>query len=449
MKVHILGICGTFMAGVAVLAKQMGYTVTGSDANVYPPMSDQLREQGIELFNGYQESNLSGNPDVVVVGNAIKRSNPEFEAVLNQGINYTSGPQWLADHVLSKRWVLAVSGTHGKTTTTSMLTWILDFAKLSPGFLIGGVPENFGVSARLGDQPFFVIEADEYDSALFDKRAKFIHYRPRTVILNNLEFDHADIYANLEQIKTQFHHLVRTIPANGLIVSNAHDENLVDVLQKGCWTPVELFGSKGSWHAELVNADGSEFKVYYKEICYGIVKWSLLGMHNVSNALAAIAAARHAGVKPEVAIEALFTFQNVKRRMEIKGVYQGVTVYDDFAHHPTAIKTTLEGLRHHIGERANITVVLEFGSYTMRSGVHSSESFVQALRSANQVILKKPAAWDAADIISGLEQAQAFEQTDDIVNALRKGSRSGDHILVMSNTGFDGFFKKLAQAFAG
>lgn len=448
MRLHILGVCGTFMAGIAKIAKELGYEVSGSDENVYPPMSTQLENLGIKLFSGYAESNLDINPDFVVIGNAIKRGNPELEAVLNKGMNYTSGPQWLAENVLYNKHVLAVSGTHGKTTTTSLLTWILDFAGKKPGFLIGGVPENFGVSARIGESSFFVIEADEYDSAFFDKRSKFIHYRPSTLILNNLEFDHADIFANLDEIKKQFHHLVRTIPSEGLIIKNGTDNNLNEVLQLGCWTPVENFADEKNWHAELIESDGSEFNVFYESKKIGTVHWALLGLHNMQNALAAIAAAKHVGVDPENAIKALTTFKNVKRRLEIKGCYNDVTVYDDFAHHPTAIYHTLHALRQHVGN-SRILAVLEFGSYTMRSGTHQPEAFVPALAMADQVFLKEASVQQdyGKQIANALiNPAQVFTQTEQLVSALAKESKAGDHILVMSNTGFDGIFGKLPLA---
>ncbi len=448
MRIHILGVCGTFMAGIAVLAKALGHEVSGSDQNVYPPMSDQLQALGVTLFSGYAAENLADDIDCVIVGNAMKRGNPEMEAVLNKGLYYISGPQWLFENVLCHRWVLAVSGTHGKTTTTSLLTWILDFAGKKPGFLIGGVPENFGVSAALGESPFFVIEADEYDCALFDKRSKFLHYRPKTLILNNLEFDHADIFKDLDQIKTQFHHLIRTVPGNGLIISNGKDENLDDVLSKGVWTPVEHFVEQKAWHAVSLKSDGSIFDVYFGEAKKGTVEWSLLGEHNVQNALAAIAAAHHAGVEPAKAIEALTSFKNVKRRLEVKGEFQGVTVYDDFAHHPTAIYQTLQGLRKHVGH-ARILVILEFGSYTMRSGSHKPAAFQPALSGADKLFLKQAVGqdWDLKEMVSKVGvPAEVFTQTQDLVSAIQEEVRPGDHVLVMSNTGFEGIFDKLEKA---
>jgi len=446
MRLHILGICGTFMSGVAVLAKQSGHTVTGSDMNVYPPMSTQLLEQGIQLVEGYDPKHIEKDIDCVIVGNVIKRGNPAMEYILNNNIPYLSGPQWLAENILKNRWVLAVAGTHGKTTTTSLLTWLLEQAGLHPGFLIGGVPENFGVSARLGNAPYFVIEADEYDSAFFDKRAKFLHYRPKTAILNNLEFDHADIYPNLEAIKQQFHFLVRTIPGNGCIVRHHQDHNLKSVLDMGCWTPVVSFGQEGEWRAELHAKDGSEFTVYHQEKKVGKVAWKLLGNHNVENALAALAAAHHAGAAPEVTIPALASFKNVKRRLEVKGRAKGIVVYDDFAHHPTAIATTLAGLRAKIGN-ARIVAVLEFGSYTMRAGVHK-ERMQEALDTADIVICKTPDAdWGLTQVLQQFKQPTAlYQDVDKLVAGLVPQLKAGDHVIIMSNTGFGGIHQKLMTA---
>lgn len=448
MHIHILGVCGTFMAGIAVIAKQAGYDVTGSDLNVYPPMSTQLEAQGIRLMNGYDAKHIDPSVDCVIVGNVISRGNPAMEYVLEQNIPYISGPQWLAENIMRDRWVLAVSGTHGKTTTTSMLTWILEYAGLKPGFLIGGVPENFGVSARNGESPFFVIEADEYDSAFFDKRSKFIHYHPKTLILNNLEFDHADIFPDLDAIKQQFHFLVRTVPGNGLIVRNAEEPNLQDVLAKGCWTPVDTFsGPEAHWQAKLVKTDGSQFVVSHKNKPVGEVSWGLLGNHNVNNALAAIAAAHHAGVDPAIAIEGLALFKNVKRRMEIKGQVNGVTVYDDFAHHPTAIATTLNGLRAKIGNE-RLIAVLEFGSYTMRSGVHKDQ-MKDALMTADMVVCKQPVAddWGLAESLKAFPQPTSlYDNVEVLVENLVKQVKSGDHIVIMSNSGFGGIHQMLLRA---
>ncbi|MGB2105271.1 MAG: UDP-N-acetylmuramate:L-alanyl-gamma-D-glutamyl-meso-diaminopimelate ligase, partial [Glaciecola sp.] len=378
MHVHILGICGSFMGGIAALAKSLGHTVTGSDRNVYPPMSTQLEGLGITLTEGYDVAQFEPEPDMVIIGNAMSRGNPAVEYVLDRNLPYTSGPQWLLDNLLKDRWVLAVAGTHGKTSTSSVLAWILEFAGYTPGFLIGGVPENFGVSARIGEGNFFVIEADEYDSAFFDKRSKFVHYRPRTLVLNNLEFDHADIFDDLNAIKKQFHHLVRSVPANGLILSEKHDNNMQDVLEMGCWTTQEFISK--DWTAQKTQADGGRFEVYYQGQLQGEVNWSLIGDHNVHNGLMAIAAAHNVGVTTDIAIESLSEFVNVKRRMEIKGTVANITVYDDFAHHPTAIKTTVEGLKANVGVQ-RILAILEPRSNTMKLGIHKdqlTESWAQA-----------------------------------------------------------------------
>ncbi|MCD6040052.1 MAG: mpl [Gammaproteobacteria bacterium] len=448
MRIYILGICGTFMAGIAQIAKQAGHDVMGSDMNVYPPMSTQLEAHGIKLFNGFEAQHIDPNVDCVIVGNVIKRGNPAMEYVLEKNLPYVSGPQWLAEHILRDRWVLAVAGTHGKTTTTSLLVWILEYAKKAPGFLIGGVPENLGISARIGTAPYFVIEADEYDSAFFDKRSKFIHYRPKTLILNNLEYDHADIFPDLEAIKQQFHYLVRTVPSHGLIVRHHQDLNLQATLEKGCWTPVVTFGGKGSlWQAQLLKADGSCFSVVHNGIEVGEVKWHLSGRHNVDNALAAIAAAYQAGVTISAALEALPLFKNVKRRMEVKGEKAGIIVYDDFAHHPTAIEVTLAGLRAKIGN-ARIVVVLEFVSYTMRSGVHK-HTIKNALQMADMVICKRPEQdnWGLEKILQSFTQPTfLFDAVDNLVADLRKKLKSGDHVVVMSNSGFGGIHQKLLDA---
>ncbi|MDH5660713.1 MAG: UDP-N-acetylmuramate:L-alanyl-gamma-D-glutamyl-meso-diaminopimelate ligase, partial [Gammaproteobacteria bacterium] len=359
MHIHILGICGTFMGGLALLARELGHTVSGSDENVYPPMSTQLEEQGITLMQGYKPEHLTAEPDIVVIGNALSRGNPAVEAVLEKGLRYTSGAQWLLDYVLQDRWVLAVAGTHGKTSTASLLAWLLEDNKLSPGFLIGGIPGNFGVSARLGDTPFFVVEADEYDTAFFDKRSKFVHYHPRTLILNNLEYDHADIFPNIEAIQTQFHHLLRTVPANGLVISQADDPYLEQTIEKGCWTPIEYFSGQQTkhWQAQPITEDGLEFNVLFNSAKIASAKWSMLGEHNMKNALAAIAAARHVGVPAELSIESLSGFKGIKRRMELRGVVNNITVYDDFAHHPTAIRLTLDGLRKNVGDKKIIAIL--------------------------------------------------------------------------------------------
>jgi UDP-N-acetylmuramate: L-alanyl-gamma-D-glutamyl-meso-diaminopimelate ligase len=449
MHLHILGICGTFMGGVALLARAMGHQVSGSDAHVYPPMSTQLEAAGIELMEGYEPAHLQPAPDVVVVGNAMSRGNPAVEYMLDQGLPYTSGPQWLAEHVLQGRWVLAVAGTHGKTSTASLLAWILEDAGLNPGFLIGGVPENFGVSARLGDAPFFVVEADEYDTAFFDKRSKFVHYHPRTLVLNNLEFDHADIFDDLEMIQRQFHHLMRTVPGSGLVVAPLYDGNLAEVLDMGCWSPVEYFEPEleAGWHAENVAADCSAFDVVCEGERVGRAEWDLIGRHNLANALAALAAARHAGVPPRVAIEALSRFRNVKRRMELRGEIDGVRVYDDFAHHPTAIRTTLDGLRGQVGGE-RIIAVLEPRSNTMKRGV-LAERLADALQNADHVCLyaSKDLQWDARQILRPLDRrAEVFEDTHGIVVRVAQMARPGDHILVMSNGGFEGIHQRLLYA---
>lgn len=459
--IHILGICGTFMGGIAAIAKQAGYRVTGCDANVYPPMSTQLEAQGIELISGFDAGQLDLKPDVFVIGNVVSRGNPLMEAILDAGAPYISGPQWLAENVLHSKWVLAVAGTHGKTTTSSMLAWLLEDAGLNPSFLIGGVPNNFGISARLTDDPFFVIEADEYDTAFFDKRSKFVHYRPRTVILNNLEFDHADIFADLAAIQTQFHHLVRTVPHNGLIVSNAHEAALDETLNKGAWTPIARFGSNsGSNHDtadwQIANVgDDDSFDVLFEGKLQGRVRWDVTGAHNRLNALAAIAAARHVGVEPKTSIDALSHYLMPKRRMEIKGVVNGITVYDDFAHHPTAITTTLAGLRKRLDAQAGagrILAVLEPRSNTMKLGVMKA-ALPDSLQAADWVFGygategSSALGWDLAEALSPLgDKAQAFSDLDELVQAVKARAQAGDHILVMSNGGFGGVHQKLLDA---
>jgi len=455
MHIHILGICGTFMGGIAAIARSAGHTVTGCDTNVYPPMSDQLRALGIELIEGFDAAQAVIGADIFVVGNVVARGKqPLIEAILDRGLPYTSGPQWLADHVLRDKWVLAVAGTHGKTTTSSMLAWILEDAHLNPGFLIGGVPQNFGISARLTDSPFFVIEADEYDTAFFDKRSKFVHYRPRTALLNNLEFDHADIFPDLAAIETQFHHLVRTVPGNGLVVANGREASLDRVFARGCWTPVERFGgatpdgrteSADGWTAGAPDAD-AEADVFLDGAPQGRVNWPLIGEHNRLNALAAIAAARHAGVPAAAAIDALARFENVKRRMEVRGAVHGITVYDDFAHHPTAIATTVEGLRAKVGD-AHILAVLEPRSNTMKLGIMKSQ-LPDSLKDADQVYcFGANLGWDAAEALAPLgEKARVFDSLDKLVSQLVADARTGDHVLMMSNGGFGGIHAKLLEA---
>lgn len=436
------------MGGIALLARANGHTVTGSDSNVYPPMSTMLIEQGVEISQGYVPDAIPTDANAIVVGNVMKRGLDVVEHMLNHNLPYISGPQWLYENILRDRWVLAVAGTHGKTTTSSMLAWILDYAGLKPGFLIGGVPENFGISARLGESPFFVVEADEYDTAFFDKRSKFVHYHPRTVILNNLEYDHADIFPDVQAIKTQFHHLMRTVPSNGLAVVNAQECNLTDTLQMGCWTPVQTF-NQGDWQAEYLQADGSEFKVCFQGEYQGTAKWSLLGEHNVNNALAAIAAARHVGVPVQHAIAALAEFKGVKRRMQVRGTVRDVTVYDDFAHHPTAITTTLAGLRAKVGN-ARIIALLEPRSNTMRLGTHKAQ-LADSLQAADDVFLYQPAGlgWDMADVAETLGQkGHLLQDIDALVAEVAAQVQAGDHILIMSNGGFGGIHDKLLAKLA-
>ncbi|MGV2293112.1 UDP-N-acetylmuramate:L-alanyl-gamma-D-glutamyl-meso-diaminopimelate ligase [Trinickia sp. YCB016] len=456
MHIHILGICGTFMGGLAVLARGAGHKVTGCDAGVYPPMSTQLEAQGIELIEGYGAEQIDLKPDLFVIGNVVTRGNPLMEAILDRGLPYVSGPQWLGEHVLNGKWVLAVAGTHGKTTTSSMLAWLLEDAGLNPGFLIGGVPLNFGVSARLTDSSFFVIEADEYDTAFFDKRSKFVHYRPRTAILNNLEFDHADIFPDLAAIETQFHHLVRTVPGVGRLVVNGREDALERVLARGCWSDVERFGVSGGWEAQPA-ADGvpvdEQFAVYWQGERAGVVDWQVQGDHNRMNALAAIAAARHVGVPPAQAAKALGAFRNVKRRMEVRGSVEGVTVYDDFAHHPTAIETTVAGLRARVGrENTRILAVLEPRSNTMKLGVMKAQ-LPGSLADADLVFGygapsgRDALGWDLAEALAPLgAKAQAFNDLDALVKAVAAAARPGDHVLVMSNGGFGGVHHKLLDA---
>jgi UDP-N-acetylmuramate: L-alanyl-gamma-D-glutamyl-meso-diaminopimelate ligase len=448
MRLHILGICGTFMGGVAALARELGFTVEGSDANVYPPMSTQLEALGIGLMNGYQAEYLKPAPDLVVVGNAMTRGNPAVEYMLDAQLRYISGPQWLGETLLPGREVLAVAGTHGKTTTTSLLAHLLESAGLSPGFLIGGVPGNFEVSARVGGGKPFVIEADEYDSAFFDKRSKFVHYRPRIAILNNLEYDHADIFPDVAAIQRQFHHLVRTVPGNGRLIVNAHDQHLAEVLAMGCWTPVETFGiGQGDWQADLIEADGSAFAVRRGGEPIGEIHWPLLGNHSVMNALAALAAATAAGADPRVLLPAFASFQSVKRRMEIVGETNGVRVYDDFAHHPTAIATTLAGLRAKVG-KARIVVALEPRSNSMRLGAHA-EALAPSLADADAVVfLHRPElAWDAGRVTAALNgRGSAVPTVDALIDALRREVRAGDHVVFMSNGGFEGAPRRFAEA---
>lgn len=447
MHIHILGICGTFMGGVALLARAAGHRVTGCDANVYPPMSTQLEEQGIALTTGYDPAQIDLAPDVFVIGNAVSRGNPLLEAILDRGLPYVSGPQWLAEHVLAGRWVLAVAGTHGKTTTTSLLAWMLEDAGLNPGFLVGGVPQNFGVSARLTESPFFVIEADEYDTAFCDKRSKFVHYRPRTAILNNLEFDHADIFADLAAIETQFHHLLRTLAPTARIVANAREDSLRRVIARGCWSELEWFNDPGQWS---VSRGGSDEEAVFSlaGIEQGRAPMPLTGSHNRENALAAIAAARHVGVTPAQAISSLRRFAGIKRRMEVRGTVGGVTVYDDFAHHPTAIALTIEGLRRR-QPAGRILAVLEPRSNTMKLGVMKGR-LADSLAGADAVFCHAGGlGWDAAEALAALgDRAHIHDDLPVLVADVTASARAGDHILVMSNGGFGGIHQKLLEALA-
>ena len=472
MHIHILGICGTFMGSLALLAKQQGHRVSGSDANVYPPMSTQLEELGIELSEGYLPEHLQPAPDLVIIGNAMSRGNPAVEYVLNEGMAYVSGPQWLAQSVLQDKWVLGVSGTHGKTSTSAMLAWILHYANMDPGYLIGGVTQNFSQSANLGSTPFFVVEADEYDSAFFDKRSKFIHYAPRTAIINNLEFDHADIFADLEAIETQFHHMVRTVPSNGLIVSPYKDTNVEHMLGRGCWTPRQVFtmnieevdclelAAKGHvlWNAVPDDDSGSHFSLikYNKGVSdiathQGRVEWEMTGLHNVNNGVAAVAAAHHVGVDVATACAALSEFKGVKRRLEHLGTVKGIQVYDDFAHHPTAIATTLQGMRAKMaasGEQGQLIAVIEPRSNTMKAGIHQDQ-LSESCQSADQVIWFKPeeSGLDfTALLAAGNTPSYVFAAIDDITAYLQQICSSGDHVVIMSNGGFGGIHSKLLKA---
>jgi UDP-N-acetylmuramate: L-alanyl-gamma-D-glutamyl-meso-diaminopimelate ligase len=454
--IHILGICGTFMGSLAQLAKDLGHRVTGSDANVYPPMSTQLEQAGIELMQGFDPAHLQPAPDLVIIGNAMSRGNPAVEYILNQGIAYTSGPQWLRDHVLQGKWVLAVAGTHGKTTTSSMLAWILEFAGMDPGYLIGGVTNNFPTSARLGSTPFFIVEADEYDSAFFDKRSKFVHYNPRTVILNNLEFDHADIFPDLAAIQKQFHHLVRTIPNNGLIISPTDDSALAEVFAMGCWTPQQQFSlaphnkaeskKENGWQAQLKAADGSEFIVLHqgKEVAH--IHWQQTGLHNVNNGTAAIIAARHVGVTPEISAQALAQFAGVKRRMECLADVHSVKIYDDFAHHPTAIKTTLAGLRAKVGSE-KIIAIIEPRSNTMRMGVHKN-ALNQSCTDADDVLWYQPANadWAMDEVVNKSPvPAKLLRDLNELIHCAISLCETNTHIVIMSNGGFGGVHQKLIE----
>ncbi|MDR2637783.1 MAG: UDP-N-acetylmuramate:L-alanyl-gamma-D-glutamyl-meso-diaminopimelate ligase [Zoogloeaceae bacterium] len=447
MHIHILGICGTFMGGLAQLARAAGHAVSGCDAQVYPPMSEQLAAAGIELCEGYDAAQIARRPDLFVIGNAISRGNPLLEAILDQGLPYVSGPQWLAEHILQGRHVLGVAGTHGKTTTAAMLAWILEENGKAPGFLIGGVPRNFSVSARLGQSPFFVIEADEYDTAFCDKRSKFIHYRPRTLILNNLEFDHADIFSDLAAIERQFHHLVRTLPSSGLILCNRREASLARVLAQGCWTPVQYFNDPAGYRTSGDDAEGS---LILQDADGEIARatWTLTGEHNRQNACAALLAAQHAGVSLSAGMAALARFANVRRRMEIRGQAAGITVYDDFAHHPTAIATTLAGLRRKVGD-ARILAVLEPRSNTMKLGV-MKDRLAASLADADQVFCYASGLdWDVGASLAPLgEKVLCADDLETLIRQIATAARPGDHVLIMSNGGFGGIHAKLLAALA-
>jgi len=451
MRIHILGICGTFMGGIALLARELGHEVSGSDANVYPPMSTQLEEQGIELMEGYVPEHLQPAPDLVIVGNTLSRGNPAVEFILNNKLPHISGPQWLSEHILQSRHVLAVSGTHGKTTTTGMLCWILESAGLNPGFLVGGVPQNFGVSARSGaqegDNQFFVIEADEYDTAFFDKRSKFIHYHPDTLIINNIEYDHADIFADIASIRREFHHMVRIIPENGLIIAKQGDTEISKVLEMGCWTAVEHFGDQGpEWSVDSLSDDFSQFSVLFNSEIVGKVSWELIGQFNAENALAAIAAANHVGVEPARACETLQSLKNVKRRLECLAKVNQVTVYDDFAHHPTAIRETLKALRQKV-KHERIIAIMEPRSNTMKQGIHR-ETLADAFVEADHTFLYAAdnLDWDLSKAVSSLgKKVKVMDSIENIVNTVASLAEAGDHILIMSNGDFSGLHQKLIE----
>ena len=448
MHIHILGICGTFMGGIAAIAKAAGYRVTGCDANVYPPMSEQLEALGIGLTEGFGADQIALRPDLWVVGNVVTRGNPLMEAILDRGERYVSGPHWLAEHVLAGRHVVAVAGTHGKTTVAAMLAWILERAGKAPGFLIGGVPLDFPVSARHTGSDLFVIEADEYDTAFFDKRSKFVHYGPRTAILNNLEFDHADIFDDLAAIERQFHHLVRIVPRSGLVVANGADSALKRVLAQGCWTPVERFGVPDGWQASEPDREGS-FEVAWQDRPVGRLSWQLQGAHNRMNALAALAAARHAGVQPGQALEALAAFSGVRRRMQVRGEARGVTVYDDFAHHPTAIRTTVEGLRQQVGRAARVLAVLEPRSNTMKRGIMKDELPASLSQADRVYVYSAGLGWDARALFGPLgARAACSEDFEALVAIIAAEAKPGDHVLVMSNGGFGGIHDKLLARLA-
>lgn len=450
MHIHILGICGTFMGGIAAIAKQLGHRVTGSDLNVYPPMSTQLEALGITLSSGWDTEQFQPEPDLVIIGNALSRGNLAVEYVLSRNIPYTSGPEWLKREVLQQRWVIAASGTHGKTTTSGMVAWLLESCGMNPGYLIGGVPGNFEVSARLGDSPFFVIEADEYDTAFFDKRSKFVHYLPKTLIINNLEFDHADIFDSLKDIQRQFHHLVRTVPSGGLILFNPAEQSVRETLEQGCWTPTETINLTGHdnslWQANILpnhdgQKDGSRYEVILDGESKGTISWTLSGEHNVHNGLMALAAARHCGMSLDACIEALCTFQNAKRRMELRAITNGVHLYDDFAHHPTAIKTTLAGHRAKVGKRKIIAIV-EPRSNTMKSDVHQ-DTLGESWQDADHVLVYQPSPEWRCNLPTNSVPTQFIDSVEKIIEQTVELVAEGDHIVVMSNGGFDAIHQRL------
>ena len=444
MRIHILGICGTFMGGVALIARELGHEVSGSDMNVYPPMSDTLTDAGITVKMGYEPSNIDSKTDLVIIGNGVGRQNTCIDYVLNQNINYISGPEWMCDNVLRFQHVLAVSGTHGKTTTTALLSWILETAGLNPGFLIGGVPKNFSQTARLGGGKYFVIEADEYDTAFYDKRSKFLHYRPRTLIMNNIEFDHADIFPDIEAIKKQFQYLLRTVPSNGSVIFSSNDINIQDVISRGCFSKKITTGDNNNWHANLLNPDGSIFECYFQDEKRATIKWSLLGDHNIQNALSAIAAADSIGISMQQIMQGFATFQNVKRRLEVRGRVNDITVYDDFAHHPTAIAMTIDGLRKKVG-RERIIVVAQMGSNSMRTGAHR-DALGESLDEADEVHVLRPEdkSWDITEVLKSLgNRVFVHDTVSDIVNTISKNAKPHDHVLVMSNKGFEGIHDKI------
>ena len=448
MHIHILGICGTFMAGIAAIAKAQGHKVTGCDLNVYPPMSTQLEQLDIKITEGYDVKQVEIKPDIFIIGNVIARGNPLIESILNQKLKYQSGPQWLYENILHNKWVLAVAGTHGKTTTTAMLAWILEANGLAPGFLIGGIPNNFNVSARLpissnkNSPTFFVIEADEYDTAFFDKRSKFVHYRPNTLILNNLEFDHADIFENIEHIEKHFHHLIRTIPNIGKIIFNNDSLSIKKVLAQGCWSEIEDFGTKGKWTYQKINEN--EFEVYFQEKSQGILKWDLIGHHNVQNALAAIAASKHVGISSDKSISALAKFKNVKKRMELLESARGINIYDDFAHHPTAIKTTLEGLRSKIG-KDRIVAIIEPRSNTMKLG-KMKDDLLKSLKEADIIFcFSKNLSWDPRILFKNIPNVTVMKDIDILANKIFDSCQPNDNIIFMSNGGFSGLQNKVIK----